>query len=197
LNRAHTSALSLRTVQHVILDRDGVLNKEVDGGYISTPERFQWIPGSLDALVKFRSLGLRISVATNQSGVGRGKMSESDLLAVHQKMTSDACSAGGSIDEIFYCPHSPSEQCACRKPAPGLVNAAIDRSGISAAQTLVIGDDVRDLEAAKVAGVRSALVRTGKGARHASLAISEGIAVFDDLYAVSVALTKESAQGDA
>jgi phosphoheptose isomerase len=98
-------------------------------------------------------------------------------------MASDAKIAHASIDAIFFCPHSPDAQCACRKPAPGLITAAITQSGISAANTLVIGDAARDLEAAWSAGTRAALVRTGKGRMHEPYAAAHGIAVYDDLSA--------------
>jgi phosphoheptose isomerase len=111
-------------------------------------------------------------------------MTEFELEAVHQKMTSDAQKANGSIDAVFYCPHAPAAQCACRKPEPGLLAAAIDRSGISSAHTLVIGDAVRDLEAARSAGTHAALLRTGKGRQHESFATAHGIPVFDDLRAL-------------
>jgi phosphoheptose isomerase len=173
---------SLRIIKHVIVDRDGVLNEEMDGGAcVADPQGFHWLPGVLDALANLHALGIRVSVATNQSGVGRGSLSEQDLKAVHQKMTSDATAAQASIDAIFYCPHAPAAACACRKPAPGLINAAITESGISAAHTLVVGDAARDLDAARSAGAHAALVRTGKGRLHESYAAAQGIPVYDDL----------------
>jgi phosphoheptose isomerase len=172
----------LGAIKHVIVDRDGVLNEELGGGaHLSDPDRFQWVPGALNALADLRTLGVRVSVATNQSGIGRGLVSELELDAVHRKMTFDANVAHASIDAIYYCPHAPDAQCACRKPAPGLILAAITQSGISAANTLVIGDASRDLEAARSAGTHAVLVRTGKGRMHESYAVAHGIAVYDDL----------------
>src|SRR6266700_898375 len=143
----NVGSVPLGAIRHVIVDRDGVLNEELDdGAYLGDPDRFHWLPGSLDALADLRTLGVRVSVATNQSGIGRGVISELDLDAVHRKMASDAKIAHASIDAIFYCPHAPNAQCACRKPAPGLIIAAITQSGISAANTLVIGDAPRDVE---------------------------------------------------
>jgi D-glycero-D-manno-heptose 1,7-bisphosphate phosphatase len=181
-------------IRHVILDRDGVLNEEPDdGGYVTDPANFRWLPGALDALACLRKLGVRISVATNQSGIGRGVMTESELAAVHDKMTLDARRVHGSIDAIFYCPHAPDAGCSCRKPAPALIEAAIDRSGLSRVNTLVIGDAVRDLDAARAAGVRAALLRSGKGREHEALAAARGIPVFDDLTALVAALGLENA----
>jgi len=150
--------------RHVILDRDGVLNREAaSGGYVRDPAEFHWLPGALEGLAMLRQAGLHLSVVTNQSGVGRGLMSLAQLAAVHQRMQAEACAHGAALDAVFFCPHVPEDRCACRKPAPGLIEAAIARSGIAARESLVVGDDRRDLEAATRAGVAAALVRTGKG----------------------------------
>ena len=190
----HSAGLSA-AIQHVILDRDGVLNEEpADGRYVSDPDDFRWMPGALDALAALRALGVRITVATNQSGVGRGLMTESALAAVHHKMTSDAARAGGSIDAIFCCPHSPDAACSCRKPAPGLIEAAIRQSGIARTNTLVIGDAARDLEAAHAAGAPAALLRTGKGREHEAVAGAQGIPVFEDLNTLVAELTLKNSR---
>jgi D-glycero-D-manno-heptose 1,7-bisphosphate phosphatase len=177
------------SIRHVILDRDGVLNEEPDdGAYVTDPANFRWLPGALAALAALRKLDVRISVVTNQSGIGRGRMTEFELAAVHDKMNTDARRMRGSIDAIFYCPHAPDAGCSCRKPAPALIEAAIDRSGIPRVNTLVIGDAARDLDAARAAGVRAALLRTGKGRAHEALAAARGIQVFEDLGALAAAI---------
>jgi D-glycero-D-manno-heptose 1,7-bisphosphate phosphatase len=151
-------------IRHVILDRDGVLNDERAGNsLVSSPSAFQWLPSALEALADLRAMGLRVSVATNQSAIGRGALSELELSTIHEKMSQDARNAGGSIDAIFYCPHGPDQGCDCRKPSPGLILAAVAQSGIACANTLVVGDAGRDLEAARSAGTHAVLVRTGKG----------------------------------
>ena len=183
----------LRAIRHVIVDRDGVLNEELaDGAYLDDPDLFRWLPGALHALADLRAWGVRVSVATNQSGIGRGTLSERDLKAIHQKMTADASAARASIDAVFYCPHAPEAECACRKPAPGLIEAAIADSGILPNHTLIVGDAARDLEAATSAGARAALVRTGKGRFHESYAAAHGIPVYDDLRAVVTDLVGKS-----
>jgi len=149
---------------HVILDRDGVLNEEApNGGYISTPADWRWISGALEGLAMLSRAGVRLSIATNQSGVGRGLMSESDLEAVHHHMLREARENGADIAGVFVCPHAPTAGCDCRKPAPGLLTRAMSLAEISAEQTLMVGDDLRDLDAASSAGVPAALVLTGKG----------------------------------
>jgi D-glycero-D-manno-heptose 1,7-bisphosphate phosphatase len=179
-------------IRHVILDRDGVLNEEAaHGGFITAPAQWRWISGALEALAMMRRAGIRVSVATNQSGVGRGLMSQTDLDAVHAHMVHEAALAGGSIDGVFACPHAPNVGCDCRKPAPGLIWAAITDSGLDAATTLVVGDDLRDLAAARAAGVAAALVLTGKGRATATQLPDPKVPVYDDLPALARCLVAE------
>ena len=168
--------------RHVILDRDGVLNRELECGcHVRYPSEFHWLPGALEGIAILRRAGLRLSVTTNQSGVGRGLMSLEQLAAVHARMQADASARGGELDAVLFCPHAPEDQCPCRKPAPGLIHAAIARSGIARSQSIVVGDDQRDLEAARRAGVAAALVRTGKGRRTEELIVSTSVRAYDDL----------------
>jgi D-sedoheptulose 7-phosphate isomerase len=173
--------------RHLILDRDGVMVAEAgDGSYLTRPDDMHWIPGVLDALAAFENSGIEVSVATNQSAVGRGLMTRETLDAMHDRLQSQATAAGGRIARILACPHGPDDGCACRKPAPGLIDAAVMASGVPAEQTLVVGDAARDIEAAHAAGVEAALVRTGKGARtEPALAGHADIGVFDDLAALA------------
>lgn len=178
------------TYKHVILDRDGVLNREAEGGgYILDPTQFHWLPGALDALAILRRAGVYLTVATNQSGVGRGLMTLAQLEAVHDRMRSEAAGHGAQLDAVLFCPHSPNDGCACRKPAPGLIREALTRSGFSAEESIVVGDDQRDLEAASGAGVHAVLVRTGKGRRtELSLPPGREIPIYDDLYQLAHAI---------
>ena len=172
----------LRGVRHLIVDRDGVLNAEPAGGeFVREPAQFHWLPGSLEALARLSAAGIRVSVASNQSGVGRGLMSAADLARVHARMTDSAAAAGGTIDAIFCCPHAPEAGCECRKPAPGLLFAAMRASGVEPAATLVIGDDARDIAAARAAGVAAALVRSGKGRAVEQALADPTLPVYEDL----------------
>jgi len=169
-------------IRHVILDRDGVLNREAeDTPCVSEPSQFQWLPGALEGLAILRGAGVHLSVATNQSALGRGLLGPEQLAAVHAHMQEQAAACGGALDAVLFCPHAPWEACACRKPAPGLIEAAIARSGISATATVVVGDDRRDLEAAQRAGVAAALVRSGKGRQTEQLICGTPVPVYDDL----------------
>ena len=168
--------------RHVILDRDGVLNYEApEGSYVREPSEFRWLPGALEGLALLRRAGLRLSVATNQAGVGRGVMSLAQLAAVHERMQAEAAAHGGTIDAVLYCPHAPEERCSCRKPAPGLIEAAVAGSGIAASDTIVVGDDLRDLEAAERAGIAATLVRTGKGRRTEAMLGNAAVPAYDNL----------------
>jgi D-glycero-D-manno-heptose 1,7-bisphosphate phosphatase len=176
-------------LRHVILDRDGVLNQEAEGGgYIERPEDFAWVPGALEGLRLLRDAGLYLSVATNQSGVGRGIMTLAQLEAVHARMRTEADRYGAPLDAIFFCPHAPEDGCDCRKPAPGLILQAMAGSGLTAAETILVGDADRDLEAAARAGIRAVLVRTGKGRKTEAALQGVGVPIYDDLPAFARSL---------
>ena len=146
----------------IILDRDGVINQD-SSAYIKSPDEWIPIPGSLEAIASLSRSGLRILVATNQSGLGRGYYDLATLGRIHAKMCSSVTSRGGRIEAIFFCPHAPGAHCSCRKPAPGLIEAAIRRYGLAAQETIVVGDSLRDVQAARAAGTRPVLVQTGNG----------------------------------
>ena len=139
----------------IILDRDGVLNERPSGaGYVTRPEDFRWLPGSLEALRLLHQAGYRVIIATNQAGIGRGLMTEEDLEAVHAKMLRDVQAAGAHIEAIYYCPHGPDEECVCRKPKPGMLLQAQRDHLLDLSMTWFIGDDERDGQAAAAAGCR-------------------------------------------
>lgn len=186
------SAVPSAAYRHLILDRDGVLNEEAgEGTYVRTPGEFRWLPGSLAALALLHRSGVRLSVVTNQSGIGRGYMSLEDLASIHARMQAEAAAAGARLDCVLFCPHAPGKGCLCRKPAPGLLLAAIERSGIDPGQTLAVGDDARDLEAARRAGVAAALVRTGKGRATEAQIAAGPLAAYDDLLQLAHAVVAE------
>ncbi len=171
-------------MQLVILDRDGVINQDSDG-YVKSPAEWHPIPGSLDAIARLSRAGYRVVVATNQSGIGRGLFDVETLNAIHDRMKGQLAELGGSIDAIFFCPHRPEDDCACRKPKPGLLLEIASRLRVPLTGVPAIGDSLRDVESAVAAGARPILVRTGKG--HRTLAEKgplPGVEVFDDLGAV-------------
>lgn len=146
----------------IILDRDGVINHD-SPSYIKSPDEWKPIPGSLEAIALLNQAGYRVLVATNQSGVGRGLFDMATLNAIHDKMHRALGLAGGRIDGIFYCPHTQDAGCSCRKPKPGLLDEIARRFGVSLDGVPVIGDSLRDLQAAVAVGAQPILVLTGKG----------------------------------
>jgi len=176
-------------IRHVILDRDGVLNREAaEGGWICDPQEWRWEQGAREGLLLFARAGVRISVVTNQSCIGRGLASPEAITRVNDYMRRKAEASGAGIDAVFVCPHAPDEGCDCRKPRPGLVRQAIEASGVPVAQTALVGDAPRDLEAGRQCGVRVVLVRTGKGAETEANGQLEAIPVYDDLHSAAIKL---------
>jgi D-glycero-D-manno-heptose 1,7-bisphosphate phosphatase len=142
----------LRRQPTVLLDRDGVLNeKRPRGEYVRNWSEWTWRPGALEALRILTEQGFRIILITNQAGIAREVMTEVDLKAIHAHMLADVNAASGRIDAIYYCPHGWDEKCDCRKPAPGMLYAAQRDFQLDLTRCLYIGDDERDMEAAKAA----------------------------------------------
>jgi D-glycero-D-manno-heptose 1,7-bisphosphate phosphatase len=171
-------------MRFVILDRDGVINRDSDS-YIKSPLEWIPLPGSLDGIALLTRHGFLVVVLTNQSALARGLMSRSDLEAIHDKMRRMVREAGGEITDIFYCPHGPEDGCECRKPKPGLFRAFAEKYQISLEGIPAIGDSFRDVEAARGAGASPILVETGKGARTLARYPELDIPIFPDLYAAA------------
>ena len=172
----------------IILDRDGVINHD-DDNYIKTPDEWHPLPGSLEAIASLSQAGFSIAIATNQSGVGRGYYSEATLDAIHAKMQNLLKPLGAQIDAIFYCPHRPEDQCDCRKPKPGLLQQIAKHFNQSIVGVPLVGDTLRDLQAAEAAQCQPILVKTGNGEKTLALLGSDcTIPCFDDLAAVAKAL---------
>ncbi len=166
----------------IILDRDGVINEDSDH-YIKSVD--EWIPifGSIDAIARLSLTGYLIAVASNQSGLARGYFTQAQLDTMHEKMVRLVGQAGGSIALIEYCPHHPDDGCQCRKPKPGMVNSILHTLAVSPADTWLVGDSLRDIQAGTQAGCKTALVKTGKGQKTLKQQQTlENTLVFDDLF---------------
>jgi D-glycero-D-manno-heptose 1,7-bisphosphate phosphatase len=173
----------------IVLDRDGVINQDSDL-YIKSPDEWVPLPGSLEAIARLNQWGWRVVVCTNQSGIGRGLFGMDTLNAIHDKMIKAAAHAGGSIDAVFFCPHTNADACECRKPKPGMLREIAARYNLDLAGVPVVGDSLRDLQSAVAVGARPMLVLTGKGRKtQLDPALPEGTPVFADLAAAVKSLT--------
>ena len=149
------------------LDRDGVIN--IDHGYVSRWEDFEFVPGSIDAMCRLHDAGYALVVVTNQSGIARGMYTEQDFQTLTAQMCQHLAQQGAPVAGVFHCPHHPRGRlpayaldCACRKPQPGLLLQAIDQLALAPTGSLLVGDKLSDLQAARAAGVRTAYLITGK-----------------------------------
>lgn len=173
----------------IILDRDGVINRDSDL-YIKSPEEWIPLPGSLEAIARLNQWGYRVVVSTNQSGIGRGLFGMDTLNAIHDKMIKAASHVGGSIDAIFFCPHTNVDNCDCRKPKPGMFKEIAARYNVDLAGVPAVGDSLRDLLAAASVGAQPLLVLTGKGKKtRLDPALPKDTQVFADLAAAVKQLT--------
>jgi D-glycero-D-manno-heptose 1,7-bisphosphate phosphatase len=175
----------------IILDQTGVINQSSDA-FIKTPDEWIPIPGSLDAIARLTHSGYRVVIATNQSGIGRGLLDMATYNAINDKMYKAVNQAGGRIDAIFFCPHTSADKCSCRKPATGLLDEIMQRYGVNLKNAPVVGDSLKDLQAAAAVGAIPMLVLTGNGqTTRTAKEIPAGTQIFVDLAAVADALAGE------
>ena len=154
----------------------------------------------MDAIAFLTQAGYTVAVATNQSGIGRKYFTVQDLTEMHAKMHRLAVQAGGAIDGIWFCPHTAADNCDCRKPKPGMICDILERFKADPAETWLVGDSLRDLQAVDAAGGKSALVLTGKGKKTLSEhenELPENTQIFDNLLAFSQYIMQETAQDRA
>lgn len=140
------------------LDRDGVLNQ--DSGYVSRPDDFVWLPGTFDALTRLQQAGHALVVITNQSGIGRGLYREADFQALSDWMRGELQARGITLAGVYHCPHHPEatlaayrQDCACRKPAPGMILQAARELALDLPASCLFGDRASDVQAGQAAGV--------------------------------------------
>jgi D-glycero-D-manno-heptose 1,7-bisphosphate phosphatase len=150
-------------IRLVILDRDGVINRDREDGVKSLAE-WEMLPKVPQAVATLNQAGLRVVVATNQSIIGRGIITEQELAEIHLHMQAEFAAAGAVIDKIYVAPDHPDYPTPWRKPGPGMLQQAMADFQILPDQTVMIGDALRDMQAAAAAGCRRILVKTGRGA---------------------------------
>ena len=148
-------------IRVVLLDRDGTIIE--DPGYLADPAGVRLLPGAAAGLGRLAAAGIRLVIITNQSGIGRGLLTEHQVAAVHRRLREELERAGISIAGIYHCPHRPEDGCDCRKPARGLVDRAAAELGFRTDETIVVGDKGSDLGLAEALGVPGILVLTGAG----------------------------------
>jgi D-glycero-D-manno-heptose 1,7-bisphosphate phosphatase len=189
---ASEAVAQTRAVKLIVLDRDGVINRDSDQ-FIKSPDEWRPIPGSLEAIARLNHAGFRVVVATNQSGIGRGLFDMATLNRIHEKMHKALALAGGRIDAVFYCPHTADSDCVCRKPKSGMLREIGVRFGVEMTGVPCLGDSVRDLEAAEAVGAQPMLVLTGKGEKTLRAGhFPKNTVIFPDLaFAASALLAAE------
>lgn len=175
----------------IILDRDGVINLDSDN-YIKSASEWHPIPGSMEAIARLNQSGYRVVVATNQAGISRGLFDIRTLNLIHNKLHQTAQAFGAHIDAIFFCPHAADEDCGCRKPKPGMLQAIGQRYDISLKNIIFVGDSLRDLQAGFSVGCTPYLVKTGKGTKTMDKGgLPPGTTLFQDLAAAVDALLQQ------
>jgi D-glycero-D-manno-heptose 1,7-bisphosphate phosphatase len=178
----------------MLLDRDGVLNHDRED-FVKSPDELVMIDGAAEAVARLTAAGHRVVVVTNQSALGRGLIDETTLARIHEKLHEAIRRAGGHLDDILYCPDPPWAAGPRRKPAPGMLREALSRYRVAPEAAPMIGDRLRDLEAATAAGCPRLLVRTGVGAETQAEGIPSHVlpvAVYDDLAAAVDALLERA-----
>lgn len=140
----------------VFLDRDGVICEDVH--YMSSPEQFRLLPKVAEGIKLLNENGVKVIVATNQSGIARGYLTERDLRRIHKRMIKELERRGAHIDAIYYCPHHPNDNCECRKPKPGMLRKAASELELDLDRCLIIGDRQLDIDAGRRVGCRTIIV---------------------------------------
>lgn len=171
-------------IRFVFLDRDGVLNRHLPGGYITSWEEFEILPGVEQAISRLNRSGRKVIVATNQRGIALGLYSAAGLDAMHERLRAHLAAHGAHLDAIYYCPHDHGE-CYCRKPQTGMFEQAFqDFPDAMAGNSVMVGDSLADIEAASRLGMRSILISGpatpgSDAARAAALAMASAASLLD------------------
>ena len=188
----------MKQARAIFLDRDGVINvNRVDN--VRTWEQFVFERDALRALARLAPTDFRLIVLTNQSGIGRGHMSEATVQEIHRRMIFEIEHVGGRIDRVYYCPHVPEDECTCRKPSPEMLLRGRDEFALDLAHSYFIGDWVDDIRAARNANAFPILVRTGRGESAITEMRAQGIAlpeIFENLAAAVEWILQEETRAE-
>lgn len=147
--------------RYILLDRDGVINHHIPNGYVTSWEKFNFLPGALDALRLLAQNNFTTLVISNQACVGKGLLSSRGLGTLTQRFLLEVALAGGNIAHVYYCRHTEYDRCNCRKPLPGLIHQAKSDFHFLPSETFFVGDSESDLQAAAAAGCPSIFLKRG------------------------------------
>ena len=183
--------MTKKTSHLVILDRDGVINHDSDH-YIRSVQEFRPLPRSIEAIAALSQAGFTVAIATNQSAIARGYLPLSELQAIHAQLLAEVRRHGGTIASIQFCPHHPDQSCLCRKPRTGMIDNIEKTLQTSAVGAFFVGDSLCDIGAARAAGCRPVVVRTGKGKKTIKQSNKlQDTLIFNDLYDFSAFAIKD------
>lgn len=163
----------------VLIDRDGTIN--VERHYLSSPDQIELFEGSAEAIKLLKDLGLPVAVVTNQSAIGRGYFDLAQLEEIHERLREVLRESETGIDAVYFCPHTPEDDCECRKPFTDMARQAAAEFGAELSKSFVIGDNVCDIELGRNVGATTILVRTGYGKRTEAEKLTEPDYIVENL----------------
>lgn len=134
----------MKKIKAIFLDRDGVINYD-SPDYIKTWKEFEFIPGSVDAIVNLSKAGFLIFIVSNQSGVAKGIVKKNDLYEINYNLIEHIYNLGGNIEGWYYCTHAPDYNCWCRKPMPGMILKIKREFNVDLTNSIMIGDNIKDI----------------------------------------------------
>ena len=156
---AHIERRPAKTAPALFLDRDGTINEEIL--YLHDVKELRILPNSIPGIRKFQDMGYRVVIISNQPGIGMGYYTKQDFYRINREILKNLSADGILVDKIYFCPHSKSEKCECRKPGQALVQRAKEELNLDLSRSVFIGDKTSDMETGRRAGMKTVLVRTG------------------------------------
>jgi D-glycero-D-manno-heptose 1,7-bisphosphate phosphatase len=149
----------------VFLDRDGVINRNIDGDYVRHWQQFEFLPGSREAILRLLRENTPVIVVCNQACIGKGLVSDATAQEINHRLVAQTSVAGRKILAVYYCPHRVEDGCQCRKPKPGMLLKAAAEWDLDLTRCYMVGDAISDIEAGSAVGCTTFLVKTGRGSR--------------------------------
>jgi D-glycero-D-manno-heptose 1,7-bisphosphate phosphatase len=186
---AHIERRPAKRSPAVFLDRDGTVIEEAE--YLHEPERIRVLPNALEGMKRFQDMGYRIVLITNQPGIGMGYYSKEDFYRVNRALFKRVSAAGVLVDKVYFCPHSKSEKCDCRKPGQALVRRAEEELNLDLTRSVIIGDKTSDIETGRRAGMKTVIVLTGFAGKDGEFDVKSDFSAGDLLDAAGQILDSE------